>query len=219
MHLNIVTDERGDARIKDNNKQHEMSLTKLTNEDRKGSLIKEKSDNNLSFKQQPLPEQQLQPQQPELSEEDMLMLMTENEELFQSMSSMVDEVTVCVYLSVFLFAYLSNQSRDLIICYYDYLYILSNLFSISIKKFVYLSYHINAYTKVHVIEGQVVEISQLQELFTEKILEQEVDIDRIAGAVVGSSEDISMANDVIREVGVRVLPCAEFNIYKNYRIS
>lgn len=49
------------------------------------------------------------------------------------------------------------------------------------------------------IEGKVVEIAKLQEIFAEKVLEQEMDIDRIADAVVGSTENVKDANEEIRE--------------------
>lgn len=49
------------------------------------------------------------------------------------------------------------------------------------------------------IESKVVEISRLQEIFTEKVLEQEKDIDRVADTVVGTTENIKEANEEIRE--------------------
>ncbi|XP_060072961.1 syntaxin-18-like [Ylistrum balloti] len=49
------------------------------------------------------------------------------------------------------------------------------------------------------IEGQVVEIARLQEIFTEKVLEQDKDIDRIAENVVGATENIKDGNEEIRE--------------------
>ncbi|XP_064630712.1 syntaxin-18-like [Lineus longissimus] len=53
--------------------------------------------------------------------------------------------------------------------------------------------------EVRQIEGKVVEISRLQEIFADKVLEQERDIDRIAETVVGSSENIKEGNEEIRE--------------------
>lgn len=53
--------------------------------------------------------------------------------------------------------------------------------------------------EVSQIEGKVVEIAKLQEIFAEKVLEQEMDIDRIADAVVGSTENVKDANEEIRE--------------------
>lgn len=49
------------------------------------------------------------------------------------------------------------------------------------------------------IEGRVVEIARLQEIFTEKVLEQEKDIDRIADQVVGTTENVKEGNEEIRE--------------------
>ncbi|ELU09741.1 hypothetical protein CAPTEDRAFT_127156 [Capitella teleta] len=49
------------------------------------------------------------------------------------------------------------------------------------------------------IEGKVVEISRLQEIFADKILEQDSDINRIAETVVGTTENIKDANEEIRE--------------------
>lgn len=57
----------------------------------------------------------------------------------------------------------------------------------------------NMVDEVKKIEGKVVEIAQLQEIFTEKVLEQEKDIDRIADTVVGATENIKEANEDIRE--------------------
>ncbi|CAH1797127.1 unnamed protein product [Owenia fusiformis] len=79
----------------------------------------------------------------ELSPEEVQLFQAENEQLFEEMNSMVDEVRQ--------------------------------------------------------IEGKVVEISRLQEIFTEKVLEQEKDIDRIADTVVSSTENIKDANEEIRE--------------------
>ena len=50
------------------------------------------------------------------------------------------------------------------------------------------------------IEGKVVEISRLQEIFTEKVLEQDSDLNRIADLVVDSTENIGAGNQDIREV-------------------
>ncbi|XP_062567522.1 syntaxin-18-like [Saccostrea cucullata] len=49
------------------------------------------------------------------------------------------------------------------------------------------------------IEGKVMEIAKLQEIFTEKVLEQEKDIDRIEQVVVGSTENIKEGNEEIRQ--------------------
>ncbi|XP_019065816.1 syntaxin-18 isoform X3 [Fukomys damarensis] len=49
------------------------------------------------------------------------------------------------------------------------------------------------------IEGKVVEISRLQEIFTEKVLQQEAEIDSIHQLVVGATENIKEGNEDIRE--------------------
>ncbi|XP_029419373.1 syntaxin-18 isoform X3 [Nannospalax galili] len=49
------------------------------------------------------------------------------------------------------------------------------------------------------IEGKVVEISRLQEIFTEKVLQQETEIDSIHQLVVGATENIKEGNEDIRE--------------------
>lgn len=49
------------------------------------------------------------------------------------------------------------------------------------------------------MESKVVHIAELQELFTEKVLQQEKDIERIADTVVGSTENIKDANEQIRQ--------------------
>uniref|UniRef100_UPI00358E2971 syntaxin-18 n=1 Tax=Myxine glutinosa TaxID=7769 RepID=UPI00358E2971 len=54
-------------------------------------------------------------------------------------------------------------------------------------------------TEVRQIEGKVVEISKLQEIFTEKVLEQEKTIEGVHGLVVGSTENIKEGNEEIRE--------------------
>uniref|UniRef100_A0A4W3K7Y5 Syntaxin-18 n=1 Tax=Callorhinchus milii TaxID=7868 RepID=A0A4W3K7Y5_CALMI len=54
--------------------------------------------------------------------------------------------------------------------------------------------------EVRQIEGKVVEISRLQEIFTEKVLQQEKDIDNIHQLVVGTTENVKEGNEDIREV-------------------
>uniref|UniRef100_A0A674MPX9 Syntaxin-18 n=1 Tax=Takifugu rubripes TaxID=31033 RepID=A0A674MPX9_TAKRU len=49
------------------------------------------------------------------------------------------------------------------------------------------------------IEGKVVEISRLQEIFTEKVLQQEAEIDGIHQLVVGATENVKEGNEDIRE--------------------
>ncbi|KAJ8933393.1 hypothetical protein NQ314_014033 [Rhamnusium bicolor] len=53
--------------------------------------------------------------------------------------------------------------------------------------------------EVKQMETKVVHISELQELFTEKVLQQEKDIERIATTVVGSTENVKDANEQIRQ--------------------
>ncbi|XP_063215649.1 syntaxin-18 [Bacillus rossius redtenbacheri] len=53
--------------------------------------------------------------------------------------------------------------------------------------------------EVKQIESKVVRIAELQEIFTEKVLEQEVDIDRISMTVIGSTENVKDANEQIRQ--------------------
>ncbi|XP_029446961.1 syntaxin-18 [Rhinatrema bivittatum] len=53
--------------------------------------------------------------------------------------------------------------------------------------------------EVRQIEGKVVEISRLQEIFTEKVLQQETEIDSIHQLVVGATENIKEGNEDIRE--------------------
>ncbi|KAB0800488.1 hypothetical protein PPYR_06228 [Photinus pyralis] len=53
--------------------------------------------------------------------------------------------------------------------------------------------------EVKQIESKVVHISELQELFTEKVLQQEQDIERIATTVVKSTDDMKDANEQIRQ--------------------
>uniref|UniRef100_A0A1B6IXZ2 Syntaxin-18 n=1 Tax=Homalodisca liturata TaxID=320908 RepID=A0A1B6IXZ2_9HEMI len=53
--------------------------------------------------------------------------------------------------------------------------------------------------EVRQIETKVVHIAELQEVFTEKVLEQEKDIERIFGTVVGTTENLRDANTQIRQ--------------------
>ncbi|XP_060044544.1 syntaxin-18 isoform X2 [Erinaceus europaeus] len=55
------------------------------------------------------------------------------------------------------------------------------------------------FEEVRQIEGKVVEISRLQEIFTEKVLQQEAEIDNIHQLVVGATENIKEGNEDIRE--------------------
>ncbi|CAB3387694.1 Hypothetical predicted protein [Cloeon dipterum] len=53
--------------------------------------------------------------------------------------------------------------------------------------------------EVRQIENKVVHIAELQEIFTEKVLQQDKDIDRINTAVVGATENVKEANDQLRQ--------------------
>uniref|UniRef100_A0A8C8DEC8 Syntaxin-18 n=1 Tax=Oryzias sinensis TaxID=183150 RepID=A0A8C8DEC8_9TELE len=53
--------------------------------------------------------------------------------------------------------------------------------------------------EVRQIEGKVVEISRLQEIFSEKVLQQESEIDNIHQLVVGATENVKEGNEDIRE--------------------
>lgn len=53
--------------------------------------------------------------------------------------------------------------------------------------------------EVRHIEGKVVEISRLQEIFSEKVLQQETEIDSIHQLVVGATENVKEGNEDIRE--------------------
>lgn len=53
--------------------------------------------------------------------------------------------------------------------------------------------------EVKQMESKVVHIAELQEMFTEKVLQQEKDIERISTTVVGSTENMKEANKQIRQ--------------------
>lgn len=53
--------------------------------------------------------------------------------------------------------------------------------------------------EVKVIESKVLHIAELQEIFTEKVLQQEQDIDRISNTVVGTTENVKDANEQIKQ--------------------
>uniref|UniRef100_H3D095 Syntaxin-18 n=1 Tax=Tetraodon nigroviridis TaxID=99883 RepID=H3D095_TETNG len=57
----------------------------------------------------------------------------------------------------------------------------------------------NLVDEVRQIEGKVVEISRLQEIFAEKVLQQEAEIDGIHQLVVGATENVKEGNEDIRE--------------------
>lgn len=49
------------------------------------------------------------------------------------------------------------------------------------------------------IESKVVHIAELQEVFTEKVLDQDKDLDKLMTTVVGSTENVKEANEQIRQ--------------------
>ncbi|XP_017890610.1 syntaxin-18 [Ceratina calcarata] len=53
--------------------------------------------------------------------------------------------------------------------------------------------------EVKQIESKVVHIAELQEIFTEKVLDQDKDLDRLMTTVVASTENVKEANDQIRQ--------------------
>ncbi|KAL2719409.1 hypothetical protein V1478_010871 [Vespula squamosa] len=53
--------------------------------------------------------------------------------------------------------------------------------------------------EVRQIESKVVHIAELQEIFTEKVLDQDKDLDRLMTTVVGSTENVKEANEQIRQ--------------------
>uniref|UniRef100_A0A1A8EYI7 Syntaxin-18 n=1 Tax=Nothobranchius korthausae TaxID=1143690 RepID=A0A1A8EYI7_9TELE len=57
----------------------------------------------------------------------------------------------------------------------------------------------NLVDEVRQIEGSVMEISRLQEIFAEKVLQQESEIDGIHQLVVGATENVKEGNEDIRE--------------------
>ncbi|KAK2577840.1 hypothetical protein KPH14_001105 [Odynerus spinipes] len=64
--------------------------------------------------------------------------------------------------------------------------------------------------EVRQIESKVVHIAELQEIFTEKVLDQDKDLDRLMTTVVGSTENVKEANEQIRQAiqrnaGLRVI--------------
>ncbi|XP_057332790.1 syntaxin-18 [Microplitis mediator] len=53
--------------------------------------------------------------------------------------------------------------------------------------------------EVKQIESKVVHIAELQEVFTEKVLAQDRDLDKLVSTVVGSTENVKEANEQIRQ--------------------
>ncbi|XP_012256976.2 syntaxin-18 [Athalia rosae] len=53
--------------------------------------------------------------------------------------------------------------------------------------------------EVKQVESKVVHIAELQEIFTEKVLDQDRNLDRLMTTVVGSTEDVKEANEQIRQ--------------------
>ncbi|CAL8088401.1 unnamed protein product [Orchesella dallaii] len=64
--------------------------------------------------------------------------------------------------------------------------------------------------EVEQIESNVVQIAQLQEIFTEKVLQQERDIDRIGDSIVHASENIRDGNEQVRQA---IQSSADFRAY------
>ena len=57
----------------------------------------------------------------------------------------------------------------------------------------------NITEEVKQIESKVVHIAELQQIFTEKVLDQDKDLDRLMTTVVGSTENVKEANEQIRQ--------------------
>ncbi|KAM0728232.1 Syntaxin-18 [Formica fusca] len=57
----------------------------------------------------------------------------------------------------------------------------------------------NVTEEIKQIESKVVHIAELQEIFTEKVLDQDKDLDRLMTTVVGSTENVKEANEQIRQ--------------------
>lgn len=57
----------------------------------------------------------------------------------------------------------------------------------------------NITEEVKQIESKVVHIAELQEIFTDKVLDQDKDLDRLMTTVVGSTENVKEANEQIRQ--------------------
>ena len=53
--------------------------------------------------------------------------------------------------------------------------------------------------EVDQIQSNVVSIAQLQSIFTEKVLEQDKDIESVASAIVNASENVKFGNEQIRQ--------------------
>lgn len=49
------------------------------------------------------------------------------------------------------------------------------------------------------IEGKVLEIAKLQEIFTEKVLQQEHDLNKVNETVITSTENVRGGNEQLRE--------------------
>uniref|UniRef100_A0A0A9Z5K9 Syntaxin-18 n=1 Tax=Lygus hesperus TaxID=30085 RepID=A0A0A9Z5K9_LYGHE len=64
--------------------------------------------------------------------------------------------------------------------------------------------------EVKSIQSKVVKIAELQEVFTEKVLEQNEDIERISSTLVGTTENLKDANSQIRKA---IQSNASFRIY------
>lgn len=68
------------------------------------------------------------------------------------------------------------------------------------KENVQMYDELNSLTdEVRVIGGKVMEIAKLQEIFTENVLKQENEIDRLNSTVIASTESVRQGNDELRE--------------------
>uniref|UniRef100_A0A8C7I8Y1 Syntaxin-18 n=1 Tax=Oncorhynchus kisutch TaxID=8019 RepID=A0A8C7I8Y1_ONCKI len=110
----------------------------------------------------------------ELSPEEMQMFEQENQRLVSEMSNLVDEVRLVFNQTILTTTFLNmtEVTQRLI-----------HLLPMFFRQ----------------IEGKVVEISRLQEIFAEKVLMQETEIDNIHQLVVGATENVKEGNEDIRE--------------------
>ena len=120
----------------------------------------------------------------------------ENRQLFDEMNSMVDEVRLVCCLTTWWVTAISAFQ----VMFWEILnarWFSTNHLHIAAKAWPVAWFKNRDFRQ---IEGKVVEISRLQEIFADKVLEQEKDIDRIAHLVVGTTENVKEGNEQIREV-------------------
>lgn len=70
------------------------------------------------------------------------------------------------------------------------------------------------------IEGRVIEISQLQKVFTEKVLEQDEEVERIAHTLGGATENVKDGNEQLRQVKIcesRMLHSISTTFFSSFR--